>query len=179
MKRLIAFLLVSVVAITLFTACSSNQGESKEPPTEKVTVPENIKTVTLTARIGGKALDITYDTEKVNIKDSYSSEATFVVGENDKDYPNKSFGVTFVSGATAQDDYNASLGDASSVIVFSPLEKCTIGGGKLVYCYDENWYGEFKTRYYLYEQNSDLIKIIVKEQTSDEQIKYYLDLLEF
>jgi hypothetical protein len=101
------------------------------------------------------------------------------VGENDKDYPNKSFGVTFVSGATAQDDYNASLGDASSVIVFSPLEKCTIGGGKLVYCYDENWYGEFKTRYYLYEQNSDLIKIIVKEQTSDEQIKYYLDLLEF
>ena len=179
MKRLIALLLVSVVSLTLFASCSGETGDYKEPPTEKTTVPENIKTVTITSRIGGKSLDITYDSEKVNIKESYSSEATFVVGENDKDYPNKSFGVTFVSGATAQDDYNASLGDASSVIVFSPLEKCTIGGGKLVYCYDENWYGEFKTRYYLYEQNSDLIKIIVKEQTSDEQIKYYLDLLEF
>ena len=32
-----------------------------------------------------------------------------------------------------------------------------------------------KTRYYLYEINGDLIKVIVKEQISDEQIKYYLE----
>ncbi len=179
MKKLISLLLVSVFTLTLFASCSDNTGEQKEPPTEKTTVAETIKTVTITSRNNNKSLDITYDTEKVNIKESYSSEATFVVGENDKDYPNKSFGVTFVSGVTAQDDYNASLGDASSVIVFSALEKCTIGDGKLVYYYDESWYGEFKTRYYLYEQNSDLIKIIVKEQTSEEQIKYYLNLLEF
>lgn len=179
MKKIISLLLVSVFTLTLLASCSDNTGEQKEPPTEKTTTPENIKTVTITSRNNNKSLDITYDTEKVNIKESYSSEATFVVGENDKDYPNKSFGVTFVSGATAQDDYNASLGDASSVIVFSALEKSTIGDGKLVYYYDESWYGEFKTRYYLYEQNSDLIKIIVKEQTSEEQIKYYLNLLEF
>jgi len=179
MKKLISLLFISGICLTLFVSCSDSTGEQKEPPTEKTTIPENIKTVTITSRNNNKSLDITYDTEKVNIKESYSSEATFVVGESDKDYPNKSFGVTFVSVATAQDDYNASLGDASSVIVFSALEKCTIGDGKLVYYYDESWYGEFKTRYYLYEQNSDLIKIIVKEQTSEEQIKYYLNLLEF
>ena len=179
MKRLISLLLVSVVALTLFASCTGETGDYKEPPTEKTTVSETIKTVTITSRNNNKSLNITYDTEKVNIKDSYSSEATFIVGENDKDYPNKSFGVTFISESSAQDNYNASLGDASSVIVFSPLEKCTIGDGKLVYCYDENWYGEFKTRYYLYEANGDIIKVIVKEQTSNEQIKYYLDLLEF
>jgi hypothetical protein len=179
MKKLISLLLVSVICLTLFASCSDNARDYKEPPTEKTTIQGNTNTVTITSRNNNKSLDITYDSAKISLKDSFSSEATFIVGENDKDYPNKSFGVTFVSGATAQDDYNASLGDASSVIVFSPLEKCTIGGGKLVYCYDENWYGEFKTRYYLYEQNSDLIKILVKEQTSDEQIKYYLDLLEF
>lgn len=179
MKKLISLLLVSVFTLTLFASCSDNTGEYKEPPTEKTTTPENMKTVTITSRNNNKSLNITYDTEKVNIKDSYSSEATFVVGENDKNYPNKSFGITFISETTAQDDYNASLGDASSVIVFSPLEKCTIGDGKLVYCYDENWYGEFKTRYYLYEANGDIVKVIVKEQISDEQIKYYLDLLEF
>ena len=150
MKRLISLLLVSVVALTLFASCTGETGDYKEPPTEKTTVSETIKTVTITSRNNNKSLNITYDTEKVNIKDSYSSEATFIVGENDKDYPNKSFGVTFISESSAQDDYNASLGDASSVIVFSPLEKCTIGDGKLVYCYDENWYGEFKTRYYLF-----------------------------
>ena len=48
-----------------------------------------------------------------------------------------------------------------------------------VYYYDESWYGEFKTGYYLYETNGDVIKVIVKEQISDEQIKYYLNLLEF
>ena len=179
MKKLISLLLVSVICLTLFVSCSDNTGDYKEPPTEKTTIQENTSTVTITSRNNNKSLDITYDSEKVSLKDSFSSEATFIVNENDKNYPNKSFGVTFISETTAQNDYNASLGDASSVIVFSPLEKCTIGGGKLVYCYDENWYGEFKTRYYLYEQNSDLIKIIVKEQTSDEQIKYYLDLLEF
>jgi hypothetical protein len=178
-KRIVSFLLVPVMAITLFASCTGNQGESKEPPTEKVTVPENIKTVTLTSRIGGKALDITYDTEEVSLKESYSSEATFSVNETDETYPNKSFNVTFISNATAEDDRNASLGDASVVIKFSPLEKCIVGEGKLVYCYDESWYGEFKTRYYLYEVNGDLIKVIVKEQISDEQIKYYLDLLEF
>ena len=68
---------------------------------ELTTVPENIKTVTLTSRIGGKALDITYDTEKVSLKESYSSEATFSVNETDKTYPNKTFNVTFISNATA------------------------------------------------------------------------------
>jgi hypothetical protein len=179
MKKLISLLLISGICLTLFVSCSDSTGEQKEPPTEKTTTPENIKTVTITSRNNNKSLDITYDTEKVNIKESYSSEATFIINETDKEYSNKSFGVTFVSATTAQDDYNASLGDASSVIVFSALEKCTIGDGKLVYCYDENWYGEFKTRYYLYEINGDIIKVIVKEQISDEQIKYYLNLLEF
>lgn len=179
MKRLIALLLVSVISLTLFASCSDNNGDYKEPPTEKTTLPDNIKNVTVTSRIGGKTLDITYDTDKINIKESYSSEATFIVNETDKDYPGKSFGVTFISETTAQDDYNASLGDASVVIKFSPLEKCAIGDGKQVYCYDESWYGEFKTGYYLYETNGDVIKVIVKEQISDEQIKYYLNLLEF
>lgn len=179
MKKLISLLIISVVAITFFASCTGDNDGYKEPPTEKTTVSETIKTVTITSRNNNKSLDITYDTEKVNLKDSYSSEASFSVNENDKEYPKKSFGVTFISETTAQNDYNASLGDASSVIVFSPLEKCTIGDGKMVYYYDESWYGEFKTRYYLYEQNDDLIKIIVKEQTSDKQIKYYLDLLEF
>jgi hypothetical protein len=179
MKRLIALLLVSVVSLTLFASCSDNNGDYKEPPTEKTTVPENIKTVTITSRIGGKSLDITYDSEKVNIKESYSSEATFIINETDKEYPNKSFNVTFIASTTAEGDRNASLGDASVVIKFSPLEKCIIGDGKQVYYYDESWYGEFKTRYYLYEKDSDLIKIIVKEQISNEQIKCYLDLLEF
>jgi hypothetical protein len=179
MKKLISLLLVSVFTLTLLASCSDNTGEQKEPPTEKTTTPENIKTVTITSRNNNKSLDITYDTEKVNIKESYSSEATFIINETDKEYSNKSFNVTFIAGTNAEGDRNASLGDASSVIVFSELEKCTIGDGKLVYYYDESWYGEFKTRYYLYEQNSDLIKIIVKEQTSEEQIKYYLNLLEF
>lgn len=179
MKRLISLLLISVICLTLFSSCSDEKQNYKEPPTEKTTVQENIKTITITSRNNNKSLDVTYDTEKVNIKDSYSSEATFIVNEKDVNYPNKSFGVTFISESTAQDDYNASLGDASVVIVFSPLEKRTIGDGKLVYCYDENWYGEFKTRYYLYELNGNVIKIIVKEQISDEQIKYYLNLLEF
>ncbi len=179
MKRLISLLIVSVVALTLFASCTGETGDYKEPPTEKTTVPENIKTVTITSRNNNKSLDITYDTDKVNIKDAYSSEATFIVNETDKDYPGKSFGVTFISETTAQDDYNASLGDASVVIKFSPLEKRTIGDGKQVYYYDESWYGEFKTGYYLYETNGDVIKVIVKEQISDEQIKYYLNLLEF
>ena len=179
MRRLSLLLIISVIALTLFTSCADNTGDYKEPPTEKTTASENIKTVTIISRNNNESLDITYDTEKVNIKDSYSSEATFAVGENDENYPNKSFGVTFISEMTAQDDYKVSLGDASSVIVFSALEECNIAEGKLIYYYDESWYGEFKTRYYLYVFNGDLIKIIVKEQISDEQIKYYLDLLEF
>lgn len=179
MNRLISLLLVSVVALTLFVSCSGETSDYKEPPTEKITIPENIKTVTITSRNNNKSFDITYDTEKINVVDAYSSEATFVVNENDKEYPNKSFGVTFISEMTAQDDYKASLGDASVVIKFTSLEKCTIGDGKQVYFYDESWYGEFKTRYYLYETDGDIIKVILKEQTSDEQIKYYLNLLEF
>ena len=179
MKKLISLLIISVIALTLFTSCADNTGDYKEPPTEKTTVPENIKTITITSRNTNKTLDITYDTKKIDLVDSYSSEANFIVEEKNSDYKNKSFGVTFITGSTAQDDYNASLGDASSVIVFSALEECNIAEGKLIYYYDESWYGEFKTRYYLYVFNGDLIKIIVKEQISDEQIKYYLDLLEF
>ena len=179
MKKLISLLIISVMALTLFTSCADNTGDYKEPPTEKTTASENIKTVTIAARNNKKTLNINYDTEKIDLVDSYSSEATFAVGENDENYPNKSFGVTFISEMTAQDDYKASLGDASSVIVFSALEECNIAEGKLIYYYDESWYGEFKTRYYLYVFNGDLIKIIIKEQISDEQIKYYLDLLEF
>ncbi len=79
MKKLILLLIISVVALTLFTSCSDNTGEYKEPPTEKTTVPETVKTVTITSRNNNKSLDITYDTEKVNIKESYSSEATFIL----------------------------------------------------------------------------------------------------
>ena len=118
MKRLVSFLLVAVMVVTLFASCSSNQGESKEPPTEKVTVPENIKTVTLTSRIGGKALDITYDTEKVSLKESYSSEATFSVNETDKTYPNKSF--KYTSSASSQSANIKS--DVSLNILFSKTE---------------------------------------------------------
>lgn len=179
MKKLILLLLISGICLTLFASCSDSTGEQKEPPTEKTTVAENIKTATITSRLGGKALDITYDTEKVNVKEVYSSEVTFTINETDKEYPNKSFNVTFIANTTPEGDRNASLGDASSVITFSTLEKCIIGDGKMVYFYDESWYGEFKTRYYLYEKDGDLIKIIVKEQASEEQIKYYVDLLEF
>ena len=179
MKKLISLLLVSVMALTLFASCSDNARDYKEPPTEKTTIQENTSTVTITSRNNNKSLDITYDSAKISLKDSFSSEATFIVNENDKNYPNKSFGVTFISETTAQNDYNASLGDASVVITFSPLEKCNLNGYNSVYFYDESWYGEFKTRYYLYESNSDIIKIIVKEQITDEQIEYYLNFFEF
>ena len=47
------------------------------------------------------------------------------------------------------------------------------------YSFDESWYGEFNSRYFLYEKDGDLIKITVKEQISEEEIQYYLSLLEF
>jgi hypothetical protein len=96
-------------------------------------------------------------------------------GEN----ASRNFSVAFISDITATEDYKATLGDASVVIKFTELEKCILGDGKMVFYFDESWYDEFKTRYYYYEKDGDLIKFTFKEQISDEHISFILSLFEF
>ncbi len=184
MKKIFAFLLISVLMLTSFTSCSGNENtvtstaaatEAETPMTAK---PEK-EIVTLTSRNTAEKKDIAFDSQILSIKESYTSEVKFIVNNEESEYYGKAFTLTFISDITATDEHSASLCDASSVIRLSYLEKVIATDGHFFYYYDEKWYDEFNSRYFLYEKDGDLIKIIVKEQISDEQIKYYLDLLEF
>lgn len=191
MKKIVSILLVIVISVGVFAACSNGDNGSKtDSPTENTTEEKkNTAAVTISSRNNQETLEIVYDKQILSLGDAYSSEVRFWVsdaivethpqselwGENAE----RNFSVTFISDITATEDYNATLGDASVVIKFTQLEKCVLGSGKMVYYYDESWYDEFRTRYYLYEKDGDLIKFTVKEQLSDEQISFILSLIEF
>lgn len=187
MRKIISFLLVIVMTFCVFASCSN--GENNTPTENTTEVNQNKEAVTITSRNNQEALEITYDKQVLYTDEVYSSEARFWVSdailtkhpqsELWKENASRNFSVTFISEITAADDYNASLGDASVVIKFSALEKCIIGDGKMVFYYDESWYGEFKTRYYYYEKDGDLIKFTFKEQLSEEHISFILSLFEF
>ena len=191
MKKIISFLLVIAIPVCIFASCSN--GDSNNSPTEKEGITEakkNTETVTISSRNNQEPLEIIYDDEVVYPSDIYSSEVRFWVSDAiDEDNStrselwvknaNKNFSVSFISDITAKDDYNASLGDASVVIKFTELEKCILGNGNMVFYCDELWYDEFKTRYYYYEKDGDLIKFTFKEQISDESLSFILGLFEF
>lgn len=191
MKKIISFLLVIVISVGIFAACSNaDNGSKTDLSTENTTeAKQNTATVTISSRNNQETLEIVYDKEILSLGDTYSSEVRFWVSdaivethpqsELWRENADRNFSVTFISDITATEDYNATLGDASVVIKFTQLEKCVLGSGKMVYYYDESWYDEFRTRYYLYEKDGDLIKFTVKEQLSDEQISFILSLIEF
>ena len=190
MKKIFSFLLVVIISVCVFSSCSN--GDSNNSPTEKEGITEakkNTETVTISSRNNQEPLEIIYDDEVVYPSDIYSSEVRFWVSdailtkhpqsELWKENASRNFSVSFISDISATEDYNASLGDASVVIKFSELEKCILGNGNMVFYCDELWYDEFKTRYYYYEKDGDLIKFTFKEQISDEHISFILSLFEF
>lgn len=190
MKKTISFLLVIVMSFCVLASCSN--GDSNNSPTEKEGITEakkNTETVTISSRNNQEPLEIIYDDEVVYPGDIYSSEVRFWVSdailtkhpqsELWKENASRNFSVSFISDISATEDYNASLGDASVVIKFTELEKCILGNGKMIFYCDELWYNEFKTRYYYYEKDGDLIKFTFKEQISDEHISFILSLFEF
>lgn len=190
MKKLLSFLLVIIISVCVFSSCSN--GDSNNSPTEKEGITEakkNTETVTISSRNNQEPLEIIYDDEVVYPSDIYSSEVRFWVSdailtkhpqsELWKENASRNFSVAFISDISATEDYNASLGDASVVIKFSELEKFILGNGNMVFYCDELWYGEFKTRYYYYEKDGDLIKFTFKEQISDESLSFILGLFEF
>lgn len=190
MKKTISFLLVIVMSFCVLASCSN--GDSNNSPTEKEGITEakkNTETVTISSRNNQEPLEIIYDDEVVYPSDIYSSEVRFWVSdailtkhpqsELWKENASRNFSVSFISDISATEDYNASLGDASVVIKFTELEKCILGNGKMIFYCDELWYNEFKTRYYYYEKDGDLIKFTFKEQISDEHISFILSLFEF
>lgn len=190
MKKISSFLLVIAISVSIFASCSN--GDSNNSPTEKEGITEakkNTETVTISSRNNQEPLEIIYDDEVVYPGDIYSSEVRFWVSdailtkhpqsELWKENASRNFSVSFISDISATEDYNASLGDASVVIKFTELEKCILGNGKMIFYCDELWYNEFKTRYYYYEKDGDLIKFTFKEQISDEHISFILSLFEF
>lgn len=190
MKKIISFLLVIAISVCIFASCSN--GDSNNSPTEKEGITEakkNTETVTISSRNNQEPLEIIYDDEVVYPGDIYSSEVRFWVSdailtkhpqsELWKENASRNFSVSFISDISATEDYNASLGDASVVIKFTKLEKCILGNGKMIFYCDELWYNEFKTRYYYYEKDGDLIKFTFKEQVSEEHISFILSLFEF
>ena len=190
MKKTISFLLVIVMSFCVLASCSN--GDSNNSPTEKEGITEakkNTETVTISSRNNQEPLEIIYDDEVVYPSDIYSSEVRFWVSdailtkhpqsELWKENASRNFSVSFISDISATEDYNASLGDASVVIKFTELEKCILGNGKMIFYCDELWYNEFKTRYYYYEKDGDLIKFTFKEQVSEEHISFILSLFEF
>ena len=190
MKKTISFLLVIVMSFCVLASCSN--GDSNNSPTEKEGITEakkNTETVTISSRNNQEPLEIIYDDEVVYPGDIYSSEVRFWVSdailtkhpqsELWKENASRNFSVSFISDISATEDYNASLGDASVVIKFTELEKCILGNGKMIFYCDELWYNEFKTRYYYYEKDGDLIKFTFKEQVSEEHISFILSLFEF
>ena len=190
MKKIISFLLVIAISVCIFASCSN--GDSNNSPTEKEGITEakkNTETVTISSRNNQEPLEIIYDDEVVYPGDIYSSEVRFWVSdailtkhpqsELWKENASRNFSVAFISDITATEDYKATLGDASVVIKFTELEKCILGDGKMVFCFDESWYDEFKTRYYYYEKDGDLIKFTFKEQVSEEHISFIISLFEF
>jgi len=182
MKKFISLLLTSVMAISLFASCSGKEADvtTTNPTTTEATTKDMTKqTLSIASRITSENLNITYDSELLEVSNDFVSEVHFVVKDESSEMNGKSFGLTFISDISSQDDYNASMGDASVVIKLSALEKKAIGDGHLVYCYDESWYGEFKTRYFLYELNGDLIKITINEQISNESLEFIFNVLEF
>ena len=184
MKKIFAFFLICVLTLTSFTSCSGDKSTvtstNAETEVETPMTAETEKVITtLSSRNTAENLSISFDSQILSIKESYTSEIKFVVNDEQSEYYQKNFALTFISDITAVEDYNASLGDASVVIKFSHLEKIIPTTGYLIYSFDESWYGEFNSRYFLYEKDGDLIKITVKEQISEEEIQYYLSLLEF
>ena len=190
MKKISSFLLVIAISVSIFASCSN--GDSNNSPTEKEGITEakkNTETVTISSRNNQEPLEIIYDDEVVYPSDIYSSEVRFWVSdailtkhpqsELWKENASRNFSVSFISDISATEDYNASLGDASVVIKFTELEKCILGNGKMIFYCDELWYNEFKTRYYYYEKDGDLIKFTFKEQVSEEHISFILSLFEF
>ncbi len=189
MKKIFSFLLVVVIAVCVFSSCSNGDNNSNSPTETESTTEANTETVTISSRNNQEPLEIVYDKQILSTGDTYSSEVRFWVSDAiSENHPqselwgenaSRNFSVAFISEITAKDDYNASLGDASVVIKFTELEKCILGNGNMIFYYDESWYDEFKTRYYLYEKDGDLIKFTFKEQVSDEHINFILGLFEF
>lgn len=191
MKKILLFLMVAVMVISIFTACSNGGDKANLTDNSENTTEANQKTetITISSRNAQEPLKIVYEKEILSLGDVFSSEANFIVSDaiNEKNEKSEiwtknaglSFSVSFISDITALEDYNASMGDASVVIKLTEPQKIILGDGIMVYCYDELWYDEFKTRYYLYEKDGDLIKFTLKEQISDEQIKFIFSILEF
>jgi hypothetical protein len=189
MKKIVSFLLVIAISVCIFASCSNGDNKNNSPTETESTTEANTETVTIVSRNNQEPLEIVYDNQVLSQDEVYSSEVRFWVsdailgnhpqselwGEN----ASRNFSVAFISDITATEDYNASLGDASVVIKFTELEKCILGNGKMIFYCDELWYNEFKTRYYYYEKDGDLIKFTFKEQISDEHISFILSLFEF
>lgn len=182
MKKIIPLLLVLVLSLTIFTSCSgsdtdttSNNATTTEATTKEAT---NKETVTITSRNKAESLNITFDTTVLTLTNNFTSELSFTVSDEKSELNGKAFNLTFISDITAMEDYNASLGDASVVIKFTEPEKITFYN-TMVYSYDESWYDEFKTRYFLYELNGDLIKITINEKISNESLEFIFNILEF
>jgi len=191
MKKLLSFLLVIIISVCVFSSCSNGDNKNNSP-SEKESITEakqNTETVTISSRNNQEPLEITYDKQVLYTDEVYSSEVRFWVSdailtkhsqsELWLENASRNFSVTFISDITATEDYKASLGDASVVIKFTELEKCILGNGKMIFYCDELWYNEFKTRYYYYEKDGDLIKFTFKEQVSEEHINFILGLFEF
>ncbi len=189
MKKLLSFLLVIIISVCVFSSCSNGDNKNNSPTETESTTKANTETVTISSRNNQEPLEITYDKQVLYTDEVYSSEVRFWVSdailtkhsqsELWLENASRNFSVAFISDVTATEDYNASLGDASVVIKFTELEKCILGDGKMIFYYDELWYNEFKTRYYYYEKDGDLIKLTFKEQISDEHISFILSLFEF
>lgn len=149
MKKIISFLLVIVISVGIFAACSNaDNGSKTDLSTENTTeAKQNTATVTISSRNNQETLEIVYDKEILSLGDTYSSEVRFWVSdaivethpqsELWRENADRNFSVTFISDITATEDYNATLGDASVVIKFTQLEKCVLGSGKMVYYYDD------------------------------------------
>lgn len=190
MKKIISFLLVVFMLVCTFASCSKGENENNSPTETESTTNPKTETITIVSRNNQEPLEIVYDNQVLSQDEAYSSEVRFwvsdVIDEDNStrrelwvENASRNFSVSFISDITAQDDYKASLGDASVVIKFTELEKCILGNGNMVFYYDESWYGEFKTRYCYYEKDGDLIKFTFKEQISDEHISFILNLFEF
>ncbi|MBE6748182.1 MAG: hypothetical protein E7557_03020 [Ruminococcaceae bacterium] len=189
MKKTFSFLLVIIISVSVFASCSNGDNKTNSPTENTTEANQNTEAVTIFSRNNQEPLEIIYDKQILSTGDTYSSEVRFWVSDAIlENHPqselwaenaSRNFSVTFISDITATEDFSATLGDASVVTKFTELEKCVLGNGKMVYYYDESWYDEFRTRYYLYEKDDDLIKFTFKEQVSDEHISFILGLFEF
>lgn len=189
MKKIVSFLLVIAISVCIFASCSNGDNKNNSPTETESTTEANTETVTIVSRNNQEPLEIVYDNQVLSQDEVYSSEVRFWVSdailtkhpqsELWKENASRNFSVAFISDITATEDYKATLGDASVVIKFTELEKCILGDGKMVFYFDESWYDEFKTRYYYYEKDGDLIKFTFKEQVSEEHISFIISLFEF